>query len=162
MWRLLIIFRQNMAKFAKKEIPKRLFVALGTWLSFLSPLATKKTLLGFVSYLGFFVYLLGFGIWNTNTEARKRQRDRRGNDILDDQFCYSLDFVSISILRERLVQFRICIEDFWLVFWFLYQSGSVGKHWEREGGRRRWQAVNWTMELRVHCHVDDDLRSRNW
>jgi len=60
---------------SQKEIPKRVFVALARDFDFClhSP---KKNPIRVCHWLGFFVYLLGFGIWNTNREARERERER--------------------------------------------------------------------------------------
>jgi hypothetical protein len=135
MWRLLIIFPQNMAKFAK-EIPKRLFVALARefYCCLHSP---KKNPIRVCQLLGFLVQLLGFGIWNTNRETRKREREKRGHDILDDQFCYSLEAASWTSFLPRSCERALYNSEsakrifgwcFGFFFFFWYQSGSVGKH----------------------------------
>ncbi len=80
-----------MAKFAK-EFPKRLFCRVKHVTFIFVSTRQKET-------------LLGFGIWNTTREAieraSERARERRGNDILDDQFCYSLEAASWTSFLSR-------------------------------------------------------------
>jgi len=113
----------------------------------------KKNPIRVCHLLGFFVYLLGFGIWNTNSEARKREREReRGwgttnsttNFVIVWKLLPGLRFYldparklcTIPNLQRR---FLVGVLVGVLVFWFLYQSGSLGEGL-REGGREEEMA----------------------
>ncbi len=93
---------------------------------------------------------MAFGT-QTEKQERERERERRGNDKLDDQFCYCLEAASRTSFLSRSCEkalynsesakkiFGRCFGFFFLVFLFLYQSGSLGEGL-REGGREEEMA----------------------